>query len=97
VFEKLIRSRAREAIRFDDGTSWDLNTIKTQVPQGTSGADNLYAYAPGDTLHGLAGNDTLYGAAGADQLSGDDGNDSLLGAAGNDSLDGEPAMISYRV
>ncbi|MFL6601516.1 MAG: calcium-binding protein, partial [Steroidobacteraceae bacterium] len=75
-------------IRFDDGTTWNLNTIKTMVQQGTSGADSLYAYAPGDSLSGLAGNDNLYGAAGNDLLSGGDGNDNLQGAAGADVLDG---------
>ena len=86
-----------EQIKFADGTTWDVATVKTKVVTATSDNDTLYGYAPDDTLAGMAGddilygrggNDTLDGGAGEDQLSGDDGNDVLKGGPGNDSLNG---------
>src|SRR5690606_3542416 len=79
---------ALNAIEFDDGTAWDLETLKALVQQGTDGVDQLYGYADADTLDGLAGNDVLYGADGDDTLSGGDGNDNLQGQNGNDILSG---------
>jgi Ca2+-binding RTX toxin-like protein len=76
-------------IEFNDGTSWDLATIKQMVLLGTVGADNIAGFATDDTMDGLDGNDTLSGAGGADTLSGDGGNDTLNGGADNDTLNGE--------
>ena len=76
------------AIEFNDGTSWDLATIKQMVLQGTVGADNITGFATDDTIDGLDGNDTLSGAGGADTLSGGEGNDTLNGGTDNDTLDG---------
>ncbi|MEW6707738.1 MAG: calcium-binding protein, partial [Pseudomonadota bacterium] len=77
-----------EQIRFADGTSWDVNTVKTLVMQGSSGADTLYGYVTDDTLDAGEGNDSLYGRAGNDTLGGGGGNDWVYGEDGNDTLDG---------
>jgi Ca2+-binding RTX toxin-like protein len=79
---------ALEAIRFDNGTTWDLATVKLMVTTGTAGDDTITGYASNDSLSGLAGNDLLYGGAGNDLLYGGDGADYLQGDAGNDTLDG---------
>ena len=90
-------SHAVDQIRFENGTSWDVATVKTLVQQATTGNDTLYGYATDDVLdgqdgndylYGKAGNDTLSGGAGTDQVHGEDGNDSLDGGAGNDYLYG---------
>ncbi|WOB05896.1 calcium-binding protein [Piscinibacter gummiphilus] len=77
---------ALEQIRFEDGTSWDVATVKTMVLQGTAGVDTITGYATDDTIAGLAGNDTLYGRDGNDTLDGGDGADTLNGENGNDVL-----------
>jgi Ca2+-binding RTX toxin-like protein len=80
---------ALNALEFDDGTVWDINTVKELVQQSTEGADQLYGYAGENTLDGAGGNDTLYGAAGDDVLSGGDGNDRVHGQDGNDTVNGD--------
>ncbi|MGK6306992.1 calcium-binding protein [Variovorax sp. DT-64] len=84
-------------LRFADGTTWDLGTVKALLQQGSDGNDQTYGDAAADTLSGGAGNDTLAGNAGDDTLDGGVGNDSLdggdgadllLGGAGNDILYG---------
>ena len=79
---------AVEAIRFADGTEWDLARIKTEALKATSGADTRYAFNTDDSIGGGSGNDILYGRHGNDTLLGGDGNDSLQGQVGNDALDG---------
>jgi Ca2+-binding RTX toxin-like protein len=74
-----------EQIQFADGTSWDLNTLKTLVLTGTDGNDSLTGFASDDVLTGLGGNDTLTGNAGHDTLDGGTGNDLLQGGSGNDT------------
>ncbi|WP_170138706.1 calcium-binding protein [Edaphovirga cremea] len=75
-------------IVFADGTSWDRETIKSQLLLGTAEAQTLRAYNEGSEIFAGGGNDTLHGAAGKDVLSGEDGNDLLYGNAGNDQLSG---------
>ena len=77
-----------EAIRFADGTTWDVDTIKQQLLQGTAGDDTIVGYSSSDTIQGLEGADTLYGRAGDDTLDGGAGNDTVYGEAGNDTLRG---------
>ncbi|BCM03865.1 hypothetical protein MAFF301560_32520 [Ralstonia solanacearum] len=77
-----------DQVRFADGTSWDVATVKALVQAPTSGADNLYGYASDDALNGLDGNDTIRGYGGNDTLRGDAGADNLFGGDGNDVLDG---------
>jgi Ca2+-binding RTX toxin-like protein len=75
-------------IVFADGTSWDRETIKSQLLLGTAEAQTLRAYNEGSEIFAGGGNDTLHGAAGRDVLSGEDGNDLLYGNGGNDHLSG---------
>ena len=86
-----------QLVKFSDGTSWNVATLKALTLMGTEGNDTLNG-TPGDdiinglggddTIYGLAGNDTLDGGDGNDYLDGGDGDDILLGGAGNDSLNG---------
>ena len=78
-------SYAIETLRFADGTTWDISSVKTQVLQSTTGNDTLTGYATPDSISGGAGNDTLYGEAGDDTLDGGSGNDNLFGGAGADT------------
>ncbi len=77
-----------EEVRFDDGTTWTVETVKTLAIQGTSGSDNLRGYASDDTIAAGSGDDWIYGEAGNDSLSGNEGNDHLYGGAGDDLLSG---------
>jgi len=79
---------AVDAIRFADGTSWDIDTVKYKVLQGTAGNDVLLAYAAGSVVNGNDGNDYLYGNNGTDTLNGGTGNDFLFGRTGDDVLHG---------
>ncbi|BEP41184.1 hypothetical protein GmRootV15_17730 [Variovorax sp. V15] len=96
-YQEGVSAYSIENIRFADGTSWDLATIKSKVVVPTEGNDSLIGYAGNDTLSGLAGDDTIYGragddtidgGAGADTLYGEDGNDTLFGGAQDDTLNG---------
>ena len=77
-----------DEIRFQDGTVWDIDTIKLLAQQPSEIDDTIYAYNQASTLSGLGGDDTLYGSSSDDQLSGNDGADHLYGYAGNDTLIG---------
>jgi len=96
-YQEGVSAYSIENIRFADGTSWDLATIKSKVVVPTEGNDSLIGYAGNDTLSGLAGDDIIYGragddtidgGAGADTLYGEDGNDTLFGGAQDDTLNG---------
>ncbi len=77
-----------EEIRFADGTTWNIEQIKTMVLTGTVGNDTLTGYATDDALSGGLGNDYLYGQAGNDVIDGGDGADYLYGENGDDTLKG---------
>ncbi|PBP77906.1 hypothetical protein CCL22_22120, partial [Pseudomonas syringae] len=77
---------ALEQIRFADGTTWNLDQIKTAAVITTDGNDNVWGYATDDTLSGGQGDDSLYGQAGNDTLQGGAGADSLSGESGDDTL-----------
>lgn len=77
-----------EEVRFDDGTTWTVETVKTLAIQGTSGSDNLRGYASDDTIAAGSGDDWIYGESGNDILSGNEGDDRLWGGEGNDVLAG---------
>ncbi|MCU4120722.1 calcium-binding protein, partial [Variovorax sp. N23] len=83
-----VSAYALENIRFADGTSWDLATLKNKVITPTAGSETLVGYAGSDTLQGLGGDDWLYGRAGDDTLDGGIGADTLYGEDGNDTLIG---------
>ncbi len=89
-----------EAIRFDDGTSWEYVEIKAKTLVATEGDDYLVGSANADSLAGSGGNDTLYGRSGNDTLDGGVGNDYMNGQAGNDTYlfgrgDGQDTISSY--
>jgi Ca2+-binding RTX toxin-like protein len=76
-----------QRIEFDDGTTWDLDTICARTNRGTIGNDDMKGFGgTPEPLEGLEGNDTIEGN-GEDTLLGGDGDDHLLGR-GNDSLSG---------
>jgi Ca2+-binding RTX toxin-like protein len=77
-----------DAIKFADGTNWDMVTLKEKVTQGTAGHDVLQGYAIADTLNGQAGNDSIIGNAGDDILDGGEGDDYIIGGDGDDQLKG---------
>jgi VCBS repeat-containing protein len=81
-------SRTVELIRFADGTTWDVATVKSMVLQGTPGNDMLYGFTSDDALSGGNGNDGLRGGDGNDTLDGGDGRDNLSGDNGDDLLYG---------
>ncbi|WP_230409287.1 calcium-binding protein [Zooshikella harenae] len=81
-------SAAVAEIQFADGTVWDVEAIKQQVLQPSSGDDYIEGYGSDDVFAGQAGNDTLKGLGGNDQLSGGEGDDQLFGDDGNDTLHG---------
>ncbi|WP_321161943.1 beta strand repeat-containing protein [Verminephrobacter aporrectodeae] len=74
-----------QQIRFANGTTWDINGIKSQVFAGTAAADNIVGTTADDTITGQAGADTIYGRDGNDTLDGGAGNDTLHGGYGNDT------------
>jgi len=76
-------------VKFADGTSWDVATIKAKTLIGTVGNDTLTGYAAGDTINGGDGSDTLSGQAGDDVVDGGTGADYLYGGDGNDNLKGD--------
>ena len=75
-----------EEIRFADGTTWDVATVKSKVlaAAATAGNDVILGYDSADTINSLAGNDTVYGGAGNDVIDGGTGSDTLFGEGGND-------------
>ena len=89
-----------ENVQFADGTTWDLDKLKTMVPaayrgraaaesiNGWDGIDIINALAGNDTINGYGGNDILNGGDGDDTINAGDGNDQVLGGLGADTLDG---------
>jgi Ca2+-binding RTX toxin-like protein len=55
-----------EQIRFADGTSWNVDTVKAMVVRGTPARDTIVGYGGADVLDGGAGDDWLNGGAGSD-------------------------------
>ena len=74
-----------QQIKFDDGTTWELNTILSRLFAGSTGDDILGGTTGADVISGQAGADTLYGAAGDDTLDGGIGNDQLYLGTGNNT------------
>ena len=54
------------SIVFDNGVTWDFDTIKNKLLQGGSGNDSLLGYITDDMLSGGGGEDRLYGGTGND-------------------------------
>jgi Ca2+-binding RTX toxin-like protein len=81
-------SNPQQFIHFNDGTTWDIDAIKTMAIAGDETSQILDGSSSADTIHGLGGDDTLDGGDGNDLLYGDDGDDNLYGEEGDDTLDG---------
>ncbi|HEX8240488.1 MAG TPA: calcium-binding protein [Allosphingosinicella sp.] len=76
-----------ETVRFDDGTSWNVQELEVRVVAASNAADTLNGDSGANTLRGLGGNDRLVGGEGADLLKGDGGDDVLVGdLAGFDAV-----------
>ena len=93
---------ALSSIRFADGTSWDVATIRAQVQAhaGTAGDDVLYGYETHETFSSGVGNDTIYAGGGDDSLDGGADDDYLDGGQGSDTYlfgrgDGHDTISNY--
>lgn len=87
-------------IVFEDGTSLDVEAIKTLSLQSTDQDDILNGFNRADTISGGAGDDELAGGNGDDILIGGTGNDYLKGDSGNDTYfyslgDGQDIIDNY--
>ncbi|HED3066255.1 TPA: hypothetical protein R4057_003239 [Kluyvera ascorbata] len=77
-----------EQLVFEDGTVWDVATVKAQILAGTEADQRLQAFSEGSEIHASGGNDVLEGERGNDALYGDEGDDELYGSWGDDTLSG---------
>ena len=93
-----------EEFRFEDGSVWTDEQIRTRMLAGTAESQFLVGYFGDDTIQGLdghdrivgsGGNDRLEGGNGDDRLHGDEGDDHLVGGPGNDWLDGGSGSDVY--
>lgn len=77
-----------QQIKFDDGTTWGIQTILSKLYAGTNSADIIDGTSKGELITGGAGNDSLYGNNGRDTLDGGTGNDYIYegGDDGNDTF-----------
>jgi len=75
-------------VKFADGTSWDLASLKAMALAGDGSSQTLTGYVGDDVINAMGGNDTVYGQAGNDTIDGGAGSDFLYGGAGNDTLRG---------
>lgn len=76
---------AVDAIRFADGTVWNVGTVLAMTLHSGDGDDSLYGYGSDDLLAGGLGDDDLHGGRGDDVIDGGAGNDLLDGGAGHDT------------
>jgi Ca2+-binding RTX toxin-like protein len=74
------------AVRFADGTTWDLVELTRRSTVGGPGNDEVMGTELDDLMYGYAGNDRFYGYTGNDTLDGGDGDDTFYGGLGNDRL-----------
>jgi len=78
-------SNPLQQVIFEDGTVWDLNTIKAKALVGNATDQTLKGYVSDDVISAAGGNDTVYGQAGNDILNGGNGDDALYGGSGSDT------------
>ena len=62
-----------QQIRFADGTTWSRAEIASMLTTGTTGDDQLYGIAPGQTFDGKGGSDYEQGLGGGDTFVFDPG------------------------
>ncbi len=93
-----------QQVVFQNGTIWDVPTLRelantptagNDVLTGTAGDDVIDALAGNDTVDGRGGNDTLLGGAGFDSLRAADGNNTFDGGADDDYLSGGAGDDTY--
>ena len=65
-----------------------IGTNGSEVINGTSGNDLIFALGGSDKVDGKGGNDCIVGGNGSDKLIGGTGADVILGGNGSDSLEG---------
>lgn len=65
-----------------------VGTNGSNVINGTSGNDLIFALGGSDKVDGKGGDDCIVGGDGSDKLIGGNGNDVILGEAGSDSIEG---------
>lgn len=82
------QSRLIDVLKFEDGTTWDIETVKLKVLAGTDENQELIGYGSDDNISAGAGNDVVKGNNGNDQINGEGGNDTLYGGLGNDTITG---------
>ena len=75
---------ALEKVEFADSTVWYVSNLEVTT-LGTSGADNIFAYAWGDASQ----DDLIYGYEGNDQIRGGSGNNEIYGGDGDDQIWGD--------
>ena len=77
-----------ELLQFDDGTTWDKQTIFNLSLEGLASDVN-------DVIQGTPGADVIDGGIGDDSITGGSGDDTLIGGAGNDFLQGYSGSDAY--
>ncbi len=78
------------AVRFDNGTLWSDEDIRSLIIQATDGDDDIVGFSDrDDVINGGLGDDVIDGDYGDDTLYGGSGNDHLIGHGGNDILHGD--------
>ena len=75
-------------------TLFDVATVSTPAPGGTSGNDIINGELGRDRIYGGGSDDTIHGNDGDDYLEGNDGNDTLWGDLGQDDLIGGTARTT---
>ena len=75
-------------IKFNDGTNWDMATVKSKMLIGTVGNDSIYGYVSSDTINAGDGDDFVLGYGGGDFIDGGSGRDYLVGGNGNNTIRG---------
>ncbi|WP_409522914.1 calcium-binding protein [Nitrincola sp. MINF-07-Sa-05] len=78
--------RIIEAIRFADGTEWDVARIQQELVRITEEGVTLSGSNSSDVIEVIGGNNVLYGGSGNDTLIGGEGNDKLYGQYGSNTL-----------
>lgn len=66
-----------------------MGTNGSNVINGTSGNDLIFALGGSDVVNGKAGHDCIVGGNGSDAIHGDNGNDVILGGEGSDAIQGD--------
>ncbi|MFZ2727195.1 MAG: calcium-binding protein [Methylococcaceae bacterium] len=92
-------NNALQQIKFNDGTTWNIDNSLIVGFTGSAGNDNLNGTYYAENMNGGAGNDVINGGDGNDTLAGGADNDNLNGNAGDDTYvfskgDGQDVLVS---